>query len=213
MANLEASVMANKPLQRVLPVQERSRRKLNTILDTAAKLLVEQGVEATTMQAIADTAALSLPSVYHYFENRLAVFAALAERTMLMVDSNLATQLSDFADSTEQSSRHLLQTLFALYQQSAGYIPLLMVLRAEPSLQDLVRESNRRIANVLSDVLVRRTTLSPQRAQRIGWILSESCEQILQAALLAKQEEGKELLDELIEMVDALLQHYITINA
>lgn len=205
--------MANKPLQRVLPVQERSRRKLNTILDTAAKLLVEQGVEATTMQAIADTAALTLPSVYHYFENRLAVFAALAERTMLTVDSNLATQLSDFADSTEQSSRHLLETLFGLYQQSAGYIPLLMVLRAEPSLQDLVRESNRRIADVLSDVLVRRTTLSPQRAQRIGWILSESCEQILQAALLAKQEEGKELLDELIEMVDALLQHYITINA
>lgn len=205
--------MANKPLQRVLPVQERSRRKLNTILDTAAKLLVEQGVEATTMQAIADTAALTLPSVYHYFENRLAVFAALAERTMLTVDSNLATQLSDFADSTEQSSRHLLETLFGLYQQSAGYIPLLMVLRAEPSLQDLVRESNRRIADVLSDVLVRRTTLSPQRAQRIGWILSESCEQILQAALLANQEEGKELLDELIEMVDALLQHYITINA
>ncbi len=213
MANIKTRTTVNKPHQRVLPVQERSRLKLNTILDTAAKLLVEQGIEATTMQAIADTSAVSLPSIYHYFENRLAVFAALAERTMLSVDTNLARQLSDFAGSTEQSSRHLLQALFSLYQQSAGYVPLLMVLRAEPSLQELVRESNRRIASVLSEVLVLRTTLPRQRAQRIGWMLSESCEQILQAALLAKRKEGKELLEELIEMVDALILYYSAKNA
>lgn len=198
-----------RPRQRVLPVQERSRRKLDSILDATALLLVQQGVEATTMLAIAEAAGLSPATVYHYFENRLAIFAALAERTMTSVDANLASQLGEFAVSGEQSSRELLETLYRLYRETPGYVSLLTVLRAEPSLQELVRESNRRIADVLCEVLVRRTTLSLRRAQRVGWMLSESCEQILQAALLAKPEEGAELLEELIELVDALFMHYI----
>lgn len=197
-----------RPRQRVAPVQERSRRKLESILDATAALLVQQGVEASTMLAIADAAGLSPATVYHYFENRLAVFAALAERSMLTIDASLSARLNAFAVSGEHSARELLHALYRLYHQTPGYIPLLAVLRAEPSLQMLVQASNRRIADVICEVLVRRTTLSLRRAQRVGWMLSQSCDQILQEALLAPPDEGEAWLEELIGMIDALLLHY-----
>ncbi|MFO1373736.1 MAG: TetR/AcrR family transcriptional regulator [Agitococcus sp.] len=209
MARSDTMQATQRPRQRVSPVQERSRQKLNTILDATANLLVQQGVEATTMLAIAEAADLSPATVYHYFENRLAIFAALAERTMTMVDNNLSERLTAFAVSNEQSTHELLQTLYQLYHQTPGYVSLLTALRAEPSLQALVRESNRRIADVICEVLVRRTSLALRRAQRLGWILSQSCDQVLQEALLSMPEEAQALLEELTEMVDTLLVHYI----
>jgi len=209
MARSDAPPAIQRPRQRVSPVQERSRQKLNAILDATASLLVQQGVEATTMLAIAEAADLSPATVYHYFENRLAIFAALAERTMAMVDTNLSERLSAFALSNEQSTHELLQTLYQLYHQTPGYVSLLTALRAEPSLQELVRESNQRIADVICEVLVRRTPLSLRRAQRLGWILSQSCDQVLQQALLSHADEAQALLEELVEMVDTLLVHYI----
>lgn len=200
---------APRPRQRVTPVQARSRRKLDAILDATAALLVRQGAEAISILAIAEVAGVAPPTVYHYFENRLAVFAALAERTMAAVDSGLAARLEAFAVSSEESVAGLLHALYQAYRDAPGYVAVLTALRAEPSLREVVQESNRRIADVLAGVLVQRTPLRQQRAQRIGWILSESCELVLEAALMAPPLEAEALLAELTVMMDALFRHYV----
>lgn len=198
-----------KSIQRVSPVQDRSRRKIDNILDATAKLLAAKGIEATTISTIAEEAKLSTAIVYHYFENRLAVFAALAQRTMAHIDQQLTSQLDVFSQSQQKSSRDILLYLYNLYRQTIGYAPLLSILRVEPSLQQLVKESNRRVADILCEVLIRRTPLSLRRAQRISVILSESCEQVLHAALLADSVEAEALIDELVEIVDALFIYYV----
>jgi AcrR family transcriptional regulator len=195
--------------QRIKPVQARSRLKMDSILDAAARLIMEQGMEAASMLAIADMAAVPPATVYHYFENRLAVFSALAARTMESADAELTQLLGVFAASAELGSTVLLTTLYQAYRNDPAYVQVLRVLRAEPSLQELVRASNQRVADVLAGVLQQRTSLPSTRAVRIAWMLSESCEQILQAALVAEEKEAKALLAELIEMIDALIQHYL----
>lgn len=65
---------------RVVPTQERSRRRLETILDAAATLFADQGFEAVTVDAIAKSAGTPIGSVYQFFADKRAVFAALAER-------------------------------------------------------------------------------------------------------------------------------------
>lgn len=198
-----------RPQLRVRPVQQRAQRKLDAILDATASLLTTGSIEAISILAIAEAAAVPPATVYHYFENRLAVFAAVAERTMCRVDAELAQQLQHFAVSPALSSRPLLQALFAAYREAPGYVSILRTLRAEPLLYDLIQESNQRSASMLATVLMARTSLPALRAARIGWILSEACEQILQAALMAEPEEAAALLDELVEMVDALFAHYL----
>lgn len=196
------------PKQRVLPVQARSRRKIDSILDATATLLADKGVEAVSMLAIAEQAGIPAATVYHYFENRLAVLAALAGRTMLAVDAELAQHMQASAAVADFSSRDLLQALYRAYREAPGYVSILRALRAEPVFDGLVSESNRRGAEVITALLGVRTALPRARAVRVAWMMSEFCEQILQAALMADNREAEALLDELTEMVDALFQHY-----
>lgn len=201
-----------RPRQRVTPVQERSRRKIDAILDATAGLLGSHGVEAASILAIAEAAEVPPATVYHYFENRLAIFAALAERTMAVVDTELTGLLEQFATSGDTSTRDLLQMVYSAYHDAPGYVAILRALRAEPTLQELVHASNQRMADVIAGVLLQRTTLPEARALRVARIISECCEQVLQVALTSDDREATALLDELTEMVDALFLHYIALR-
>src|SRR5208337_3897634 len=62
------------------PVQERAHKTVDLILDTAASLLAEAGIEAFNTNLLAQRAGLRIRTIYRYFPNKLAVMTALAER-------------------------------------------------------------------------------------------------------------------------------------
>lgn len=64
------------------PVQARSRKRFEAILDAAAEQFAVHGLDKTTMDAIAAAAGTSIGSVYQYFPDKDAVFLALAERVL-----------------------------------------------------------------------------------------------------------------------------------
>lgn len=200
---------ARPPRQRVTPVQARARQRIDAILDATARLLAAGSTEGVSMLAIAEAAGVPPATVYHYFENRLAVFAALARRTSAGVDAALTALLEDFAVSDRFDVGGLLVHLHAAYREAPGYVAVLRALRAEPALQEVVQESNARMAAVLADLLQRRTGLGAARAGRVAWILSEACEQVVQAALVAGETDAAALIAEMAEMVEVLLRHYV----
>lgn len=55
---------------RRVPKQERSRRRVEEILDAAANLFLTNGFERTTTNEVAERAGISIGSVYQYFENK-----------------------------------------------------------------------------------------------------------------------------------------------
>lgn len=63
-----------------LPTQERGARRVGAILDAAAQLIEEVGVEGVTVQLLADRAATSKGSLYHFFPDVPSVLRALADR-------------------------------------------------------------------------------------------------------------------------------------
>ena len=65
---------------RRVPVQARSRERVDRILDAAAQLLAEKGYNAVKTNHIAKLARVSIGSVYQFFPNRFAIFHALAAR-------------------------------------------------------------------------------------------------------------------------------------
>lgn len=201
------------PQQRVKPVQERSRKKIDAILDATAQLLERYGIEAVSTSAIAEAAGIPVATVYHYFENRLAVFAALAERTISGVDDQLESMLGTLGESAEPPDwRALLALLYTAYQEAPGYTQVLRALKAEPALQSLVQESNLRIAQVLAGVLLKHTALPEARAQRVAWIMSELCEIALQKALVEGVDEACALQEEMGSMVDCLFAYYVSLT-
>lgn len=65
---------------RKIPVQERSRRTVERIVDAAARIFHEQGYSSATTNDIADEAHVSVGSLYQYFPNKDALLVALAAR-------------------------------------------------------------------------------------------------------------------------------------
>lgn len=74
----------NTALRRV-PLQSRSRERLERILDAGEQELAQVGYDAATMQAIADRAGTSIGSVYQFFPNKKALFDAIFTRYMAQV--------------------------------------------------------------------------------------------------------------------------------
>jgi AcrR family transcriptional regulator len=71
--------MQDAPMRR-MPQQSRGQQRIDLILDTAAELFAEIGYEATTTNAIADRAGISIGSLYRYFPDKDAILCALANR-------------------------------------------------------------------------------------------------------------------------------------
>lgn len=66
---------------RQAPQQERSRRRFDSIVQAAAELFAAHSFPEVTMDAIAQRAGTPIGSVYQYFEDKRAVFAAVMARS------------------------------------------------------------------------------------------------------------------------------------
>ncbi|MCH8203741.1 MAG: TetR/AcrR family transcriptional regulator [Candidatus Hydrogenedentes bacterium] len=75
---------------RRVPVQARSRERVERILDAAAQLLSDQGYDAVKTNLIAKRAGVSIGSIYQFFPNRFAIFNALADRYRKKIASALS---------------------------------------------------------------------------------------------------------------------------
>lgn len=70
-------VQATRP--RKLPVQDRSQATVRAVLDSAAGILEEDGLDGLTTNRAAERAGLSVGSLYQYFPNKEAIVVSLLE--------------------------------------------------------------------------------------------------------------------------------------
>jgi AcrR family transcriptional regulator len=66
---------------RRIPVQARSRQRVERVLDTAAQLVDDLGPDGVTTASIAAAASVSIGWLYDFFPNRESVFDAVVERS------------------------------------------------------------------------------------------------------------------------------------
>ena len=82
-----------RPLERRRPRQARSRQSVEAILDAAAQLFVQRGFAATTTNAIAERAGVSIGTLYQYFADKAAIVIELESRHVSDAESFLAASL------------------------------------------------------------------------------------------------------------------------
>lgn len=78
------------------------------MLDAAVKLLKRGGASSITTNRIAETAGVSIGSVYQYFPNKHALFVALHERHIGLVAEVILRRMTECAES---SLEHLVESL------------------------------------------------------------------------------------------------------
>ncbi len=77
------------------PTQERGTRRVGAILDAAAELVTEVGVEGITVQLLAERAETSKGSLYHFFPDVPSVLRALGERHLSEIHAIACGIVSD----------------------------------------------------------------------------------------------------------------------
>lgn len=84
---------------RRLPRQRRALQTVDAILDAVIRILKREGAKALTTNRIAEVAGVSIGSVYQYFPDKGAIFAALHERHIDQIDRLIAGTLLKHAAS------------------------------------------------------------------------------------------------------------------
>ena len=99
-------------ITRKLPIQERARRTIETILEATAQILADEGSERLTTNHLARKAGFSIGTIYQYFPNREAIVLALIERQRAELARRIETMLDSQRDDTaEEKIRSVVQIL------------------------------------------------------------------------------------------------------
>ncbi|MDO8801964.1 TetR/AcrR family transcriptional regulator [Phenylobacterium sp.] len=109
------------------------------ILDVAARVIVQEGLQAATMERLARAAHVSKALVYTYFATRDGLLGALLQREQAdLGDRGMAAALraETFPDLIAQTTRHYLE-----HVRDRG--PLIAALLADPSTAALMEAESR----------------------------------------------------------------------
>ena len=130
--------------------QTRGERTQSALLDAAEELIVEKGIEGTSIADIAKRAGSSVGSVYHHFKDKKALFYAVFNRmTQAIIDQN--RQAADPARWQGASVIDLLEGYvdFRLHQTNAAGLSkraTALVMADDPELKahmaDIKRDGN-----------------------------------------------------------------------
>ncbi len=118
----EMSGGASGRMVRTEPIQQRSAARLDALLDSAAYVIDQVGMERMTTAMIADHAGASIGTVYRYFPDRVAVLAALRSRSMDRFRSRVAQEIEESDPQNWWEAVDCAITAFiALYRTEPGF--------------------------------------------------------------------------------------------
>jgi len=195
------------PARRV-PLQERSRQRVERILDAAADIFVEKGYDGATTEEIADRAGTSIGSLYQFFPNKLAVFDAIAARYFEQSKELYGRLVT--ADTFEMPWEALVDRVvdgFAeLHRSSPAFRAVWFNWNISPVFLDAGQALNREFAERTEYVLAAQAKRLPARDRpRVAMMLVE----VLSAMLLISARLDRERSDALLSETKVLIRRYL----
>lgn len=98
------------------PQQERSRRRIDQILDAAQHIILERGCANLSIREIAEVAEVTPGSMYQYFRNKNEIVLALAQRYGGKIHAMFQGVYKERPRNLNQHAEKLVQVLNGYYQ-------------------------------------------------------------------------------------------------
>ncbi|HEV3130214.1 MAG TPA: TetR/AcrR family transcriptional regulator [Solirubrobacteraceae bacterium] len=189
------------------PSQARSRERLRRVLDAADELLEQEGAEAFTTTRIAQTAGVSVGTVYRFFPDKQTIVEALAVRYWSDFDDLVAgVAEADSLDPLEDPAGTVLGALAAGFRARPGFLALWYGGLRNEQVRDATRQARTGIAGSIERILaVHWPAASPQSRQVAAAMVVLAGDGLLREAFRRDQDGDEALLDEAKLMVDAYI--------
>jgi AcrR family transcriptional regulator len=196
---------------RRIPVQRRSRERVEQILRAAERIVVRDGVEALSTRSVATAARVPVASVYQYFADREAIIAALIERHVVAMDDQLAAAVSSLQTF---SIRSLLEATVgayvAGYAERPSYVALWFQGRVSPEIVAFVRARSEDLADRYHGFAIAAGLVRPDTEVLPFGLVAELIDSFLAIAYRDSLEGDARVVGEGIEMMIRYLEPYAT---
>jgi AcrR family transcriptional regulator len=177
------------------PVQGRSRQTVARILDAAAELIDEEGVEAATTRAIADRAGVSYPSLYRFFTDREEILGRLLERHLAELDAFATIERTWQISSVEDLINRELDLHVAYFQQHPSAVRLWLTGRSSQTVVAHVRRRNRPLAKRAYDILVAQSLIPAHTDQQVLMLMVEFADTIMEVAFRDRSDPDLHIIE------------------
>jgi AcrR family transcriptional regulator len=180
------------------PAQQRSRERLDRILEVAQQLIAEKGSEHVKMSEIAELAEISIGSLYQYFPDKRAIVRTLAEqyaaesrrcvREALEAVQNKAQLLGAFASLVDQYYEIVLDKPVMRDISSA--------LRSDKELMNIEIAESKACGALLAAAIRRvKPSADSKRVNALAFLIWQLGEETMRLAVAHKRGEGALLVD------------------
>jgi AcrR family transcriptional regulator len=206
------SSAAPSAILRRVPQQDRGQRRVDRILDAAAELIAEVGVEAASTNAIAARAETSVGSLYQFFPNRDAIVRALAARYHAQFEALKEQTMSlDRASlPLDDMLRGIIEPIAAFCESNGAYRHVYMATSdplGGPSPEE--RELHLALVARIEAMIARRTPwIAPAQRHATAMVQVETVHWLLFHALGMPPEERRAVIDELLRMLVCALEPF-----
>jgi AcrR family transcriptional regulator len=188
--------MSTAAVQRREPVQARSRRTVTRILDAAAAIIDEDGVDAATTRLIADRAGVSYPSLYRFFADREEILDRLLERHTTEIDARAmaAEQTWDIRSVADLLDAEV-NLHVAYYREHPSAARLWMGGRSSPTVTKKVHARMQTLAGRIHARLLEAELIPADTDPRAMLVMVEIADRVIELAYRNSDEFDQEILD------------------
>lgn len=191
--------MASSPHLRRAPSQQRSRERVEAILDAAAAIVSESGTDALKVSDIARRAGVPLGTLYQFFARKDDVVLALAERFATRFGDVLERVLAE--QSGEPTWRDLVQTLLDAYTEHYRSEPALRELwvgaRLDPEFMRADHEfTNARFARTLAELMAPQALIAQDELRLMIYVTWEASQALLETAFRSSADGDPAIIEQ-----------------
>lgn len=204
--------MIFKKKSRREPSQDRSKVRVQTILDTASNLILEDGFANLKVKKIAERAHITMGSIYQYFPDRSDILKHLAEQLFTHIRKLIEEEISEIenVESTESAIDNIIDSIYRFFRSEPVYREIWYGIRTDKKLSSLDIEDTWENSRLLYD-LFNQFILEKNRddfEEKI-FLASYLCNEIIILALSMDEEKGSNAIKyykDLVKMAFANLQ-------
>lgn len=193
--------------KRRIPQQSRSRERVERLLEAAAGLVTEVGVEQLSTRAIAERAQVPVASLYQYFADKDEILVALIQQELNGLDARVARSLAALTDpSIRDIADALVDAMAETYQSSAAFVTIWLRGRGNPTVRHLGRAQNERLTHALVDKCRAEGLLSVESDPLFADVAVEVADRCLQLAFDRSDDGDADVIAETKDLVATYLE-------
>lgn len=213
----EAERTSDRILPRKQPVQERSRIRFERILEVSLEQISKKGIDAVTMNQVAEIAEISIASLYQYFPDKTSIVATLAERFNCEGQDCVSDVFGHVAeiDQLKPAVYEMMDSYYEFFQTVPGTRAIWQAVQSDPQLHYIDEEDMLHHTQSLKDVILRvMPNFPPDEAVRMAQLFTSIIGMTVRQAIALSEREALALIESckshmLSPAIDKLIDEHV----